>query len=742
MRRPVRAVGELRRAPWSVRSHLLGIVAVAAGVLLIVGSISTALSFRDARRNALDRADSEARLVATEVSSAIDEARESLAATVASGGLAGVFGNPEGDCTLTSGGSGPFISGDLHLLRPSGTVFCSSAEHAVGVDYGGLAWVDPLSMEEPVVTSAFEDPFTEARAVAVAMSATDPTGDVAGAVALVLYLDDLAEGLRASSEARRSLAINVIELRTDAIVSTSETDAVSGDSRSTIEQSSDSATKGLDGVARYYGSAPIEGLGWQAVVGLDAAIADATAQAELRRRITSSALLVLFLIALVLILNRRIARPLETLSAALSAAGDDPSPPLVAVKGPAEIVQLGTSFNSMIQDRVEYENRMIQSQKVQAIGQLAGGIAHDFNNMLAAISSYGHLLLDDLQGDPRRADVEEIVKAADRGTALTRRLLTFSRRDASEPRFLDISAVVDDAAKLLRQMIREDIELSYAIDPACGRIFMDPVELDQILVNLVVNARDAMPRGGKIAISAQNATVGEAGDGLVALSVADEGEGVPEAVRSRIFDPFFSTKTKEKGTGLGLSVVLSLVDKAGGRIEVTSQEGIGTTFTIFFPRATGDDATQEEPEENRTTEGGGRRILVVEDEEMVRRSTVRLLQKHNFDVFETDSGIEALRMLQEGLEADLLLTDLIMPKMPGIELARKAGLPVIYLSGYSDSVVAGQQRMLESDEDTDPRLSIAEHLIQKPYKPHDLMNAIEAALSDRPRGSKATEEKT
>ena len=389
----------------------------------------------------------------------------------------------------------------------------------------------------------------------------------------------------------------------------------------------------------------------------------------------------------------------------------------------------------MVRTRTEFENRLLQSQKLEAVGQLAGGIAHDFNNLLAAITGFGHILLDDLEGDPRRDDVNEIVKAADRGGALIRRLLTFSRREVTSPKVLQVSAAIHDAAGLLRQVIREDIALTDKIDPGCWNVFIDPVAFDQILVNLVVNARDAMPQGGTITIAASNRTLDEtggyqleAGD-YVALSVTDTGEGMSQSVRDRIFEPFFTTKDPNKGTGLGLSVVYGLAQEAGGSIEVESELGSGTTFTLLFPRTTAVPDGDEELSPVETRASRGLSILLVEDEEMVRKSTTRILERNNFTVVATDSGVEALEMLAGGLQVDLLLTDLIMPEMPGIELARRAGLPVVYLSGYSDSVLANaQDRLNDSADILDPKISLANNFVEKPFKPAALLAAIQKAL--------------
>jgi signal transduction histidine kinase len=425
-----------------------------------------------------------------------------------------------------------------------------------------------------------------------------------------------------------------------------------------------------------------------------------------------------FLIALVAVINRRIARPISVLSAGIRTAGEDPSPDPIQVKGPAEIVHLANEYNSMIETRTNYERRLIQAQKMDAVGQLAGGIAHDFNNLLAAIISYGHLLREQLRGDPRAADAVQIVEAADRGSALIRRLLTFSKREAQEPRVVGVAGVVGTSAKLLRQVVREDIALNLDIDPDCWNVLIDPVQFEQMLVNLVVNARDAMPSGGAITIAAQNRS-GDGGSDMVALSVADTGEGIDPAIKDRIFEPFFTTKPEDRGTGLGLAVVSQVVQAAGGSIEVASEPGAGTVVTILLPRATAPKEREAMPATEVARVGtGGLTILVVEDEAIVRDSTVRILKNHNFTVLSAASGTEALRHLQEGASVDLILTDLVMPDMSGTTLAAQAGLPVLFMSGYADSQLRNSG------------LTMATHHIEKPFSPDDLLAAIHRVLED------------
>jgi signal transduction histidine kinase len=553
---------------------------------------------------------------------------------------------------------------------------------------------------------------------------TDPVvnaqGEVAGTFAVVLQLDDIAEGLKSGRAGRDAIEVTVVDSESGEILSSSEISDASGTSvdGTPFERPSETAAAGLDGTQRLYGTFDLEESGWRVVVGSSEEEAVGDARALLWRRAGFGLGILLFLIAVVGLINRRIGRPIAELSSGIRAAGEDPSPRPLEVKGPAEVVHLAEEYNSMIETRANYERRLIQAQKMDAVGQLAGGIAHDFNNLLAAIISYGHLLNEQLRDDHRQDDAQQIILAAERGTALIRRLLTFSKREVEQPRIVSVAAAVGASAKLLRQVLREDITLNLDTDPDSWNFLIDPVQLEQVLVNLVVNARDAMPLGGTITITAQNRP-GREGDDSVALSVADSGQGIDPAIKDRIFEPFFTTKPEDRGTGLGLAVVSQVVNRAGGSIEVESEPSVGTIITILWPRGlAGEDHDAEEPAAAAQTSGSEQTILVVEDEEIVRDSTVRILERHNFVVLSAASGTEALQIIQSAPRVDILLTDLVMPDMSGTALAAQADLPVLFMSGYADSQLRNSG------------LTMASHHIEKPFSPNDLVAAINRVLEE------------
>jgi CheY-like chemotaxis protein len=340
---------------------------------------------------------------------------------------------------------------------------------------------------------------------------------------------------------------------------------------------------------------------------------------------------------------------------------------------------------------------------MEAVGQLAGGVAHDFNNLLTIISGYSDLLLQQLPpGDPSREMVEEIYRAGERSAALTRQLLAFSRKQVTAPKVLDLNAVVADAEKMLRRVIGEDVHLETALQPQLGHVKADPGQLEQVLMNLAINARDAMPRGGRLLIGTLNVELGEgythghagvAPGAYVLLAVSDTGCGMTEEVKARIFEPFYTTKERGHGTGLGLAVVHGIVKEAGGHVEVYSEPGLGSSFKVYLPRADQPAWSGHTLSSHLPPPGGTETILLVEDEDAVRALTRHALVGCGYTVLEGSGGEEALRIAsQHDRPIDLLVTDVIMPGLGGRRLAERVlavhpEAKVLYLSGYTDDAV-------------------------------------------------------
>jgi len=348
------------------------------------------------------------------------------------------------------------------------------------------------------------------------------------------------------------------------------------------------------------------------------------------------------------------------------------------------------------------EEQLRQSQKMEAVGRLAGGVAHDFNNLLTAISGYSDLLLHRLpEYSTLRRDVEEIRKAGDRAAALTRQLLAFSRRQVLQPKVLDLNAVVTNMGQMLRRLIGEDVELSTDLSPSLSRVKVDPGQIEQVIVNLAVNARDAMPGGGRITIATADAELSPAYAVVhpevrpgphVLLSVADTGHGMSEETQAHLFEPFFTTKERGKGAGLGLATVYGIVQQSGGHLRVNSAADRGSTFLIYLPRVeAAEDGWQGVarpllPHPSPGTET----VLLAEDEEVVRRFAREILSGNGYKVLEAENGREALLLSEAHRgEIHLLLTDVVMPKMSGRELTerirpQRPDLRILYMSGYTD----------------------------------------------------------
>ena len=392
-----------------------------------------------------------------------------------------------------------------------------------------------------------------------------------------------------------------------------------------------------------------------------------------------------------------------------------------------------TSEREAREEQARLEDELRQAQKLEAIGRLAGGMAHDFNNLLTAIGGYSEFLIDGLaDDDERRADAEEIKRAADRATDLTRQLLAFGRRQVLERQSLDLNEVVSELDKLLRRLIGTDIELVTVLAPALGCVEADRSQLEQVIVNLALNARDAMPDGGKLVLETQNLTLEgplldqspslEPGD-YVTLSVRDTGVGIDADTQARMFEPFFTTKDVGRGTGLGLSTVYGIVEQSGGRVYVYSEPGLGTTFKIHLPQsdlpAPADDERPAEP----TSFAGTETILLVEDEETLRQLAARTLRSQGYTVLEAHYASEALELWQAYRdEIDLVVTDVVMPGLSGVELAERiaaedSGMRIVLMSGYADP--GAGERVPESNR---------AGFLEKPFTPNSLLRTVREAV--------------
>ena len=379
--------------------------------------------------------------------------------------------------------------------------------------------------------------------------------------------------------------------------------------------------------------------------------------------------------------------------------------------------------------------RLRQASKMEAVGRLAGGVAHDFNNLLTAILGYTNLVLDELGPDhPSRPDVEQILHAAESAASLTRQLLAFSRRQLLQPQILDLNEIVLRMESLLRRMIGEHIALETGL-AASAPINADQGQLEQVLMNLAINARDAMQSGGQLVISTRDVVVGteltKAHRGLmpgdyVVLEVRDTGSGMDEHVLANLFEPFFTTKKRGEGTGLGLATVYGIIKQSGGYIAVRSQPGAGSIFTIYLPQASTTAAVPQPAEPAHVSARGTETILLVEDQPEVRSIARTILTRHGYSVLEADGGPQALELVRSTTDGiHLLLTDVVMPVIGGQELAKqlqplRPGLKVLFASGYTDDALV-QQGVLQPGAE----------LIQKPFTRESLLQKVRLVLDGK-----------
>jgi nitrogen-specific signal transduction histidine kinase len=397
--------------------------------------------------------------------------------------------------------------------------------------------------------------------------------------------------------------------------------------------------------------------------------------------------------------------------------------------GVAEDITETVQANEM---RQKLEEQLHQSQKMDAFGQLAGGIAHDFNNLLTIIMGYSEILLTILPaGDPKRESVRAIHDAGSRAGSLTQQLLAFSRKTVLEPKVLDLNEVVRETEKMLRRLIGEDIILSTHLDPSIRKVKVDPGQLGQVLMNLAVNSRDAMPRGGELSIETTNVElttpfIPGASDfrpgRYVLIAARDTGTGMTPQVKARIFEPFFTTKDVGKGTGLGLAVVFGIVSQSGGHIEVESEPGRGTRFKIYLPAFEGELSARKGAEKGKNLRGT-EIILLVEDEEGVRELFSLALQSFGYQVLVAKDGRDALRIVESHRGTiDLLLTDVVMPRMSGREVAealqpRFPRMKLLYMSGYTDDAVLRHGLVQEKVP-----------FLQKPTTPNKMLSKVRSVL--------------
>jgi signal transduction histidine kinase/CheY-like chemotaxis protein len=763
-----------------LRAYLAGLAAlfvIAAGAAVVYARVQSGADARDAAHADARFA---ARLAAAETGTGVKLLQQTVAGAAASPGIAAAFAHP-GECALTFGGTDAYTTGHIDLLRPDGTVACSSRKGKG--DYARASWL-ARAKTAPLLLAPVTDERTGKRVVLD----TAPVKGL-GIVLAVFDLDGLGKSLRATYGGPRGLDFTVR----------------AGDTVLT--------RSGSDRRERINESAAVPNTDWRLTASADRARALASARRlNHRELVIILAGLALFLGAVALV-HRRIARPLTRLRHELETPGP------VTVGGPAEVAALGTRLNELgaayhtlfdrsplptwvydvhtrrileaneaaaktygyqhdelvglsvdalerepgvharkdgstlqvsvashaiafrdhdacvviAEDVTEKERlrlQLQQSQRLESLGRLAGGVAHDFNNLLAVILGYAAFI--EARGGASESDAAEVRKAGERASRLTRQLLAFARREVPRPTVLDLTGVVLEMEQLLRRTLGRHVALETSLAPDLWPILADYGQLEQVLLNLAVNARDAMPDGGTMTLDTENVDVDAAYVGArpdlepgryVRLRVSDTGVGMDAATAARAFEPFFTTKPKGQGTGLGLATIHGIVTAAGGHVQIYSEPGLGTTFTILLP-ATDAPVPERPPAAETPAPGGGETILVVEDEPAMLAVTRRILETNGYEVLAAASGPEAIELARE-TPIDLLLTDVVMPQMLGKEVAERVsavrpGVQVLFMSGYAQAVIAPMGDLAGGHE-----------ILDKPFTEAALLERLRAALASR-----------
>jgi len=629
---------------------------------------------------------------------------------------------------------------NVAILDRRGLVICTTVPIPAGrqpVSLAGVAWFERVKATGRfTVGEPFVGPITH-RWVSFLAAPLRARGRISGYLALpvdlVRYQQDFAGlGLASGSIIEIVGRQGIVVARAPA--SAGSVGAPSGIPAGLLRTDSFVATD-LDGVRRVYGVASVPGTSWRAVSSIPAAAVFAGSNALVRNiLVVSLAALALGLLSAVLI-GRAVARPIRTLAAAAARVSHGERNVRLQLDGPREVSVAAAEFNRMVvarersdEEQARLNERLNQAQRLEAIGRLAGGVAHDFNNLLLVVRGYGELAVGRLDGDESglRDEIREMLCATERATALTAQLLAFSRRQVLSPEVLDLNDVLDTTSRLLGRLIGEHIEFVTSHPTAPVRVLADQGQLEQVITNLAVNGRDAMPDGGTLAIELSTVELDEtaahhSGPGRYALlAVTDSGEGMDDETRRRVFEPFFTTKD-EKGTGLGLATVHGIVNQSGGHIYVYSELGHGTTFKVYLPLV--EDAVLGRRAEAAPGAGGRETILLVEDDPTVRTVVLRMLGAQGYTVLDAENGAEALEIVDAHPAAiPLVITDLVMRGLTGRETAakireRSPATRVLYMSGYTDDS-ALRSGSLESGS----------AFIQKPFGAADLARRVREIL--------------
>ncbi|HEY1370705.1 MAG TPA: ATP-binding protein [Gaiellaceae bacterium] len=727
-----------RRRRWPLGAYFLVLVLVFAAAAAAAAAYVAVQTDRDARRSATGDARFAARTAAQQLAKDVATLRVTVTRLAANPQVAQVFKSPAG-CTLSFASGGAVTSGHVDILRPDGSVACSSRAATGGAPlsgYGGQAWLRRAS-RGPLFLAPAVDSATGQKSVVT--SAPIPGG---GIVAAFAALDPVGAHLASLYGGGHPLEFVVVDRSNERIVARSIAPSrwigasIRGTPFATTPQQAERTD--VAGKRRLYGAASVAGIPWTLWVGEDKSAALAPGE-RLRNRQLAIILggLAVVLIA-TLVIYRRVAIPIKRLAVAVRSTDPyDLSATAVPEAGPAEVAELGSDINSLVtsvgrelHERQRLEGQLRHSQKMDALGRVAAGVAHDFNNLVTVIAGFTSLIIKSVDDKPQlRAHAEQVGRAAERAAVLIRQLLLFSRKEPTKPTVIPADDLVTGMETMLRRLLGAKIELVARPDAGSASLRGDRGQLEQVLLNLAVNARDAMPDGGRLTLETQTIALDPAAaDALVLepgswvlLRASDTGTGMDERTKAHLFEPFFTTKPPGEGTGLGLATCWGIVSESGGRIDVESELGRGSVFTVYLPLVDEPSQQPSAPAEPGLAGTEGETILVVEDDAGLRALAKTVLEEAGYTVLDARFGDEALWIADrhEG-PINLLLTDGVMPVMSGRELAERLlalhpEAAVVYMSGYQRESFPGSPPPEEA-------------FLAKPFTPETLLTKVRTAL--------------
>lgn len=724
-------------------AYFLGLIVLVLAAAAAAGIFLTAQANHDARSAAERNSAFAARIASTRIGTAVSSMRQTVDGVAETLLGRAIPTHLASTCTLSYSGTDAFPVGHVEIVRPNGVVVCSSRPHPnvqVLRGYAGAAWLRSAE-RQPILEAPVRDRATGRMAVVVAapvgrqavVAAFADLAPVAQSLAELYSGGHRDEFLVTSADGRTVLTRSIAPRRwSGRPLPPRDLPAVRGGTHVDVE-----------GASRFYEESAVTPLGWRVYVGEDKASALAAGDSLRDRELWILAAGVAAVVLATLLIYRRVALPIRRVAAAVRASGPASTHQPVPLTGPAEIAGLAHDVNELMAavdrelgQRRQLEQTLRHAQKMDALGRVVAGVAHDFNNLITVISGFTTLILRSLRGDdPVRQHAEEAARAAEGARMLIRQLLVFSRNDAPTPTVIDVNDVVGEMEKMLSRILGPTVELVARCAPAPVVVRADRGQLEQVVMNLSVNARDAMPDGGRVVVTTEQRVLDAAAAGAIGLvpgtyavvGVTDTGTGIDSATRERLFEPFFTTKGAGEGTGLGLATCYGIVSQLGGQIQVESEVGVGSAFTVFLPltEAPSEDATVPLSSPSRSADG--ETVLLVEDDDGLRSLSRIVLEEAGYQVLDApaaEAGLDVAAAYRGNI--DLLLTDGVMAAMSGRELADRfrnayPDAKVVHMSGYEQEAFVGADAF------------VADAFLAKPFTPEALLATVRSALDQARR---------